>query len=90
MSLQARALQGKMKNIKVVEDFESGPHKAVTFQVEQDKEIHSVREFQVPPPPHSTDIKPSCQMSLRSSPSHTTPHRSTLGTTNHNPQPKRF
>ena len=38
------SLQGKIKNLKVTEDFESRPHKAVTFQVQKDKERQKARE----------------------------------------------
>ena len=38
MSFQPK-LQGKIKNMEVVEDFQSRPHKAVTFLVEREKEI---------------------------------------------------
>ena len=38
----SRSLQGKTKKMEVVDDFESRPHKAVTFLVERDKEIQEV------------------------------------------------
>ena len=37
--IASRSLQGKVKNMAVVEDFESRPHKAVTFQVENDTRL---------------------------------------------------
>ena len=36
--IASRSLQGKVKNMDMVEDFESRPHKAVTFLVERDNE----------------------------------------------------
>ena len=35
-----RGLQGKLKHMEVVVDFESRPHEAVIFLVERDTEIH--------------------------------------------------
>ena len=34
--------------MEVVEDFESRPHKAVTFLVERDREMQEVRELKMP------------------------------------------
>ena len=42
-SLLAELLQGNIKNTEVVKDFESCPHKAVTFLVERDKDSGSTR-----------------------------------------------
>ena len=39
---------GKIKKMEVVEDFESRPHKAVTFLEERDKELQEVRELKMP------------------------------------------
>ena len=39
----------KIKHMRVVEDFESRPHKAVTLQVEPDKILQEVRRLEVPP-----------------------------------------
>ena len=44
----SQRLQGNIKNMEVVEDLESRPHKAVTFLVDRDKEIQEVREMRVP------------------------------------------
>ena len=41
------ACQRKIKNVEVAEDFESRPHKAVTFQVENEN-IQEVRELKMP------------------------------------------
>ena len=46
--LASRYLQDKIKNMDVVEDFESGPHKAVTCLVERDKVIQELRELKMP------------------------------------------
>ena len=35
--IASHSLQGKIKNMEVVEDFESRPHTAVTFLVERDR-----------------------------------------------------
>ena len=40
--------RGKMKNMEVVEDFESGPHEAVTLLLKRDKETQEVRELSAP------------------------------------------
>ena len=40
--IASHGLQGKIKNMEVVEDFESRPHKAVIFLVERDKEFQVV------------------------------------------------
>ena len=45
--IASRSLQGKIKNMEVVEDLESRPL-AVTFVVERDSEIQEVREFKSP------------------------------------------
>ena len=37
--IACRSLRGKFSQMKVVEDFESRPHKAVSFVVERDKEV---------------------------------------------------
>ena len=42
--IASHSLQGKIKNMEVVEDFESRPHKAVTFLVERDKAFVVWRE----------------------------------------------
>ena len=39
---------GKSSQMKVVEDFESRPHKAVSFVVERDKEIQEWNEQKLP------------------------------------------
>ena len=42
------SLQGRIKNMEVLEDFESRPHKAVTFLVEREKEFQVWREEKRP------------------------------------------
>ena len=37
--IASRSLQGKFKNMEVAENFETRPHKAVTFLVERDKVV---------------------------------------------------
>ena len=44
----SRCLHGKIKTIKVVEDFESRPRKAFIFLVERAMEIQEVRESKMP------------------------------------------
>ena len=44
----SQRLQEKIKNMEVVEDFESRPHKAVTFLAERDKKIQDMRWLKVP------------------------------------------
>ena len=44
MSLPAKTKHVKIKNMKLDEEFESRPHKAVAFHVETDKELQDVRE----------------------------------------------
>ena len=44
----AVSLQGKIKNMEVVQDFESRPLTAVTFMVEGDKEFQVWREQKKP------------------------------------------
>ena len=46
--IASHGLQVKIKNMAVVEDFESRPHKAVTFLVERDKEFQVWRDQKVP------------------------------------------
>ena len=41
----SRSLQGKIKNMERVEDFEFRPQKAVIFLVAGDEEIQEVRQF---------------------------------------------
>ena len=40
----SRSLQGKIRNMEVVEDFEPRPYRAVSFVVERDKEFQKWRE----------------------------------------------
>ena len=42
------SLKGKISNMKVIEDFESRPHKAVTFVVERGKERQEWSEQRMP------------------------------------------
>ena len=44
----SRSLQEKIRNMEVVEDFESRRHKAVSFVVEREKEFQEWREQQMP------------------------------------------
>ena len=44
----SQSLQEKIKTMEVVEDFESRPHKAVTFLMERDTEIQELRELKMP------------------------------------------
>ena len=56
MSLLVTALKGKISQMKLVEDFESRPHKAVSFLVERGKERQDMwNEQKLPkaPPEHS-------------------------------------
>ena len=48
-------LKGRISDMKVIEDFESRPHKAVTFVVERGKERQEWNEQQLPqaPPAYS-------------------------------------
>ena len=46
--IASHSLQVKVKNMEVVEDFESRPHKAVTFLVERDKEFQVLCEQEMP------------------------------------------
>ena len=46
--IASHGLQVKIKNMEVVEDFESRPHKAVIFLVERDKEFQVWRVQKVP------------------------------------------
>ena len=39
--IASRRVQGKIKDVEVVEDFESRPRKAVTCRVERDRENNS-------------------------------------------------
>ena len=48
MLISTRNLRGKLENMEGVEDFESRPHKVVTFLVEGDREIQEVRELKMP------------------------------------------
>ena len=48
MRVASRSLQGKIKNMEVVDDFESRPRKAVFFRVERDKEVQEVRDLDIP------------------------------------------
>ena len=41
--IATKTLQGKIWNMEVVKDFESRMHKAVTFQVDRDKDLQEVR-----------------------------------------------
>ena len=41
--MASRSSHGKIKNMEVVEDFESRPHKAVTFWMGRDMEIQEVQ-----------------------------------------------
>ena len=46
--IASHSLQGKIKNMEVVEDFEPRPHKAVTFSEEREKELQVSREQKKP------------------------------------------
>ena len=39
MPLQVKNLKGKITKMEVVEDFESRPHRAVSFVIEREKEV---------------------------------------------------
>ena len=45
--IASHSLQGKIKNMEVVEDFESQPHKAVAFLVDRDKEFQMWRKQKI-------------------------------------------
>ena len=46
--MSSRSPEGKIRNMEVVEDFESRPHKTVFVEVERDKEFQVSRERQLP------------------------------------------
>ena len=46
--IASHSLQGKIKNMEAVEDFESRPYKAVAFLVERDKEFQVWLEQKMP------------------------------------------
>ena len=46
--IASQCLQGKLKNMEVVDDFESRPHNAVTFLVARDKSFQELRELKMP------------------------------------------
>ena len=46
--IASHRFQGKIKNMDVVEDFESRPHKAVTLLAARDKEFQMCREQKMP------------------------------------------
>ena len=46
--IACNSLKGKIAQMKVVEDFESRPHKAVLFLVEREKEIQEWNEQKLP------------------------------------------
>ena len=56
VGIASQRLQGKIKNMEVVEDFESRPHKVVTFLVDRDEEIQEVRELKVPKASPATSL----------------------------------
>ena len=47
----SRSLRGEIKNTEVVDDFESRPHKAVSFIVERDKEVQVWSQQKMPEAP---------------------------------------
>ena len=48
VSLRVAVSRGKFSQMKVVEDSESRPHKAVSFVVERDKEVQEWNEPKMP------------------------------------------
>ena len=46
--IASQSLQGKIEDMEVVEDFESRPHKTVSFLVERDKDTQELCELKVP------------------------------------------
>ena len=58
--IASQRLRWEIKNMEVVEDFESRPHKAVAFLVKRDKELQELRELRMPPvksAPRRTPVK---------------------------------
>ena len=47
-AIASHSLQGRIKNMEVVEDFESRPHKEATFLVERNKDFQVWREHKMP------------------------------------------
>ena len=43
-----RSLQGNIKDVKVLQEFESRPHKPIAFQVERDRKVQVVRKIRTP------------------------------------------
>ena len=43
-----RSLQGNIKDMKVLQEFESRPYKPIAFQVERDREVQVVRKIGTP------------------------------------------
>ena len=58
------ARQGQIKNMEVMEDFESRPHKLLTFLVESDKELQELSELKMPKPCQDTMVA-NCQEDAR-------------------------
>ena len=46
--IASQSLRGKITKMEVVEDFESGSHKAVSFEIERDKEVQEWNEQKMP------------------------------------------
>ena len=55
------SLRGKISQMEVVEDFESRPHKAVSFVVERGKEMQEWNEQNLPKVPPGCSGRKGCQ-----------------------------